>query len=436
MMRRLRDMAGAMDDETRVLKDPAPVPDDASVPLSQKQLQAISFILAMGKALHVYGSPAHRLEDALGRIAHRLGLKGQFFSTPTSLFAAFGDDEHQRTFLVRVEPGEVNLEKLCLLDEILERVASGELPIRHAIDLVQDIVEQPRRYGHALTTLCFGIAPAGASVFFGGGWREAMCAGISGLLIGLLAIWLNRFANARRLFDIVAGFTAAAIAVGGACLIGPLSIHTATLAGVIILVPGLTLTVAMNELATRHLASGTARLMGALTVLMSLGFGVALGFGLQRVLPVPSALESAGITAPLWLMAMIVVVTASALTVLFQARPVDLPWIVGGALLAFLSAKYGSAFFGPYLGVALGSFALASASNGLSRWRNRPTAITMLPGLILLVPGSLGFHSLASLLEHDVVSAVDAGFSMLMLAVSIVAGIFVAGSVVPPRKAL
>lgn len=106
------------------------------------------------------------------------------------------------------------------------------------------------------------------------------------------------------------------------------------------------------------------------------------------------------------------------------------------SLLAFFGARYGSAALGPYLGVALGSFAVAAASNFLARWRNRPTAVTMLPGLILLVPGSLGFRSLASQLEHDVVSALDAGFSMLMLAISIVAGIFVAAAVLPSHKAL
>jgi uncharacterized membrane protein YjjP (DUF1212 family) len=67
----------------------------------------------------------------------------------------------------------------------------------------------------------------------------------------------------RHLFDLTAGFIAAAVTVACAAMIGPVSIRTSIVCGVIVLVPGLTLTLAMNELATRNLASGPARLMGA-----------------------------------------------------------------------------------------------------------------------------------------------------------------------------
>ncbi len=436
-MKRLRDLLDEFNVQTTALGESIGVdPLDTSPELSETQLEAAAFVLAIGRALHTYGSPAHRIEDALQRISRRLGLRGQFFSTPTSLLAAFGDDVHQRTFLARVEPGEVDLSKLCMLDRVLEQVATGVLNPEQALREVRSIVERPRQYSTALTLASFVVAPAGASIFFGGTWREMVAAGISGLLIGMLALCLKRLPNANRLFDILGGFTASAVAVVCAGIFGPLSVETATLAGVIILLPGLTLTVALNELATRHLASGTARFMGAMTILMSLGFGVAIGIGLLKIISVPEAVSAAQFITPLWILAATVFITAIALTVLFQAEPRDFPAIAAASMLAFFGARYGSAAFGPYLGVALGSFIVASASNCLARWRNRPTAVTMLPGLILLVPGSLGFRSLSSLLEHDVANAIDAGFSMLMIAVSIVAGLFVAAAVLPPRKAL
>ena len=46
-------------------------------------------------------------------------------------------------------------------------------------------------------------------------------------------------------------------------------------AGLIVLVPGLPLTTALTELATRHLAAGPARLSGALVLFLSIGFGTA-----------------------------------------------------------------------------------------------------------------------------------------------------------------
>jgi uncharacterized membrane protein YjjB (DUF3815 family) len=57
----------------------------------------------------------------------------------------------------------------------------------------------------------------------------------------------------------------------------PLSTYLATLGGLIVLLPGLTLSAAMSELNAQHLVSGTARLTGAIMRFLVLMFGVALG---------------------------------------------------------------------------------------------------------------------------------------------------------------
>jgi len=53
----------------------------------------VAFVLRLGREMHAHGNPAHRLEETLGRVSNRLGLETQFFSTPTSIFAAFGPQD-------------------------------------------------------------------------------------------------------------------------------------------------------------------------------------------------------------------------------------------------------------------------------------------------------------------------------------------------------
>ena len=85
---------------------------------------AVGFVLQLGHALHTHGYSAQRLEDVLGATADRLGLHGhQFFSTPTSIMASFGPIGRQRTHMLRVEPGEVNLGKLTALEQVSLDVA-------------------------------------------------------------------------------------------------------------------------------------------------------------------------------------------------------------------------------------------------------------------------------------------------------------------------
>src|SRR5215211_5388088 len=89
---------------------------------------AVAFILRLARALHAYGHSAPRLEDILAATADRLGLAGhRFFSMPTQIIAAFGPEDRQRTHLLRVEPGEVNLGKVAALEEVSLDVAHGRV---------------------------------------------------------------------------------------------------------------------------------------------------------------------------------------------------------------------------------------------------------------------------------------------------------------------
>jgi uncharacterized membrane protein YjjB (DUF3815 family) len=60
----------------------------------------------------------------------------------------------------------------------------------------------------------------------------------------------------------------------------------------------------------------------------------------------------------------------------------------------------------------------------------------VIPGMMLLVPGSIGYRSLESLMERDVVAGIGTAFSMALVAVAIVAGLLLANSLVPPRRIL
>jgi uncharacterized membrane protein YjjP (DUF1212 family) len=398
---------------------------------------AIDLVLRMARALHAYGTPAHRLEEVLSLLSSRLGLRGQFFSTPTSLFAAFGEGASQRTFLLRVEPGEMNLEKLALMDGILGRVNRGELALEAAAEQVGRVIEAPARYGAGLSALCFALASAAASRFFGGGWREIVVSGAIGLLIGLLALLLGRRPNALRLFEPLAATAASAAAVVAAWLLPPVSVYVVTLAGLIVLVPGLTLTVGMSELAARSLVSGTARLASAMAVFLMIAFGVALGQRVGHLLPGgPPALGLVPVALPAWTELAALALAPLGFTVLFQARPRDAGWIVGAGVLAFLGARLGARTLGPELGAGAGALLVGLACNLYARLMDRPASVPLVPGIMLLVPGSLGFRSLSALLAQDVVSGIETAFRMTLVAAGLVTGLLLANVAVPPRRPL
>jgi uncharacterized membrane protein YjjP (DUF1212 family) len=397
---------------------------------------AVGFVLRLARALHAYGYSAARLEDILAATADRLGLAGhRFFSMPTQIMAAFGPEDRQRTHLLRVEPGEVNLGKVAALEQVSLDVAQGRASPEEGMMRIERIIAAPSPYGPAVVTLAHGTLSGTVCQFLGGGWREIVVATALGLGLGLLAIYAASHARVSRVFESLAAFLVSTAAIGLARLVGPMSVFVATLAGLIVLLPGLLLTTAITELATRHLASGTLRLSSAFMTLLGIVFGVALGTRVGAMLfgepasAIPSALPGA---APY----VAVVLAAASSVVILRADPRDAPWIVAAGVLGVLSGRFGAAKLGLELGMFVASFGVAMASAAYERWRNRPAPVVLVPGILLLVPGSIGYLSMSSLMQRNTVAGIDTAFSMVLSAVSLVAGLLIAGILVPePRRA-
>ncbi len=396
---------------------------------------ARTFVLEIGTALQRFGTPTHRLESALARLADRLGLQGQFFTTPTQFMAGFGPVGQQDVAMVRVEPGEIDLEKLAALDELADVVARGELGVDEGLARVRAIAAAPPRYPGWVMVLAFGLVSAAAGRFLGGAVYEIAVAGGIGLVTGVLALAFGRTVAGARVFELVAAFVAAAAAHGAAHLGVPLSPQVTTLAGLIVLVPGLTLTLAMTELATRNLVSGTARLTAAAIVFLEIAFGLALAEQIfaRAFGPSPAVVAAA---LPAWTEPAALLVATISIAGLFRAHPRATFGIVIAGITGFYSARFGAWLLGPELGACVGGFVIAAGSNVYARVADRPALVPLVPGILLLVPGSLGFRSLSLMLEDDVITGIDTGFAMVIVAVSLVAGLLIANATISPRRNL
>ena len=394
---------------------------------------ARAFVMKLARGLHAHGYPAHRLESALVAVSQQLGLEAQFFSAPTSLIASFGTGDDERTFQARVAPGDVDLGRLAEYDAVAQEVARGELAPAAAAARLDAIAEEPPRYSPTARLLAFGAASAAAARFFGGGTAEIAASGLMGLAIGLAEAGLGRSAAGRQMFQPLAAAIAAFLAALVGRFTGGVSGSILTLAGLIVLVPGFPFTVALIELATQHLVSGTVRLAGAATAFLGLGFGVAVGAALGGRVFGPPLPHGAVHAPPPWTMALAVVVAALGFTVLLRAERRDAPWIVASGLVAFSGARLGAALLGPELGAFLGALVAGLYGNVYNRAVRRPAMVALVPGILLLVPGSLGFASVSSLIGDETLVGIQTAFRMTLVAVSLATGVVASNALVPPR---
>lgn len=392
----------------------------------------IALLLAVGRGLHEAGFPAPQLESALQRVAAHVGIEAQFFSTPTSIFSAFGSGATQHVHLFRVEPASVDLGRLVDLEALVDALVAGKIDLDAALLRTRAITAAKPPFASSVTVAAHAASSAAFAVFLGGAWHEIVAASGIGLLIGLLAVVARHVNSLSRVFELVAATIAAFAAVGAARVLAPLSVFTATLAGLIVLLPGFTLTIALTELATRHLASGTARLAGALVTFLTLGFGVALGSRLGEVafgIVAPGAPSDSHAVSEL----VALVVAAVSLSIVLRAPIRELHWLVGAGFVGYFGSRYGAQLLSPQLGMFAGALALGATSNLYAWLRKRPGTTVLVPGVLLLVPGSIGYRSLSELMSREVVPGIETAVEMVLVAVSLVAGLLAANVLTPPR---
>jgi uncharacterized membrane protein YjjP (DUF1212 family) len=397
--------------------------------------EARELVFGLARGLHTCGVPAPQLEETAERVARARGVEAQILSNPTTLFATFGPGGAGETRIARVRPGEFNLQRLSELGELIDALESGHEGASDPLERLEEILTAPPPYGAAVTALGFGVASATAAVLFGGSGADLLASLALGVATGLLAIRVSARGTFSPVFELLAALLVALLAAVGARLGLPLDERIVTLAGLIVLVPGYTLTVAMTEITTRHLTSGTTRLTGAVGTLLAIGLGVGIASRLAELVGDRRLVEAAGAPSPGMLVAALLLLPLAFL-VLFQARRRDAGWITAAGILAFLGARVGATALGPELGAGLGALLLGIAGNLVARLTGRPASVLLVPGIMLLVPGSIGFESVASFLEHDALSGIEAAFRMALVATGLAGGLLLANVLVEPRRRL
>lgn len=392
-------------------------------------------VLNLGRALLNVGSPAHRLEAAMQIMAARLGLNAQFFSTPTALFASLGDGEDQQTFLARSEPGSTNLHKLNELSRIMDELAAGSLDPESADRQVRAIDQAPPLYGPWLQLIAYVLIAGGVAPLFGGGWRETLLAMPLGLMTALIILGLSRQVERARLIN---PMVAAVTSFTGTlwCGLDPqTALMPAILAAMIPLLPGMELTTAARELSTGHVVSGSSRLAFAVTIFALLAFGLVLGgYSGQALVGPVELMASSG--RPAWLVPVSTVMAASGLMMLIQAERRDWFWILCITLLAWLGAGLGDWMGAAVIGAFISGLMVGLAGNLYVQLTLRPSSTLHIPGLYLLVPGSIGLRSLSTLLSQDVVAGVETAILAGVISVALTTGMILASVLMPPRRVL
>ncbi len=389
------------------------------------------FITQLARELHRAGVATDQLENTIEPIALTLGLQVEIFALPTNVTIAIGPSFAQQIVMLRLPPGRPNLHKLALLNEIFDALQSHRIGLDAAISQLREIdrlCPPPAALASvfALVTIAVGVA-----LLLGGGSNELIVAALVGTSTGALSFFTTRNAVMDRLYEVFAAFLATLIVAAYSHFISPVNLYVSIVAGVVVLLPGYSLTLALHELANQDLIAGTARLGRVLVILLALGCGAFLGFALVGTSFAhgtgshPHPIDAAHLIIAAILLSI-------GLSIVLGARLRDLAWVFLAAAVALGTSYYFNLLPVHQVTPFIAALICGLVANGAARYLRVPQPVLLVPALQVLVPGSLGYQSVLSVVSaQNYNDAATLATNAVIAAILIVAGLLLSQLIVP-----
>ncbi|KAF9375872.1 hypothetical protein CPC16_000472 [Podila verticillata] len=388
-------------------------------------LERQDYILRLAKSMIKYGSPSHRLEDAIDHSARHLELNLQCVYLPNVMIVAFTDYE--------THTSETHLLK------VHKMVTHESMPVEEAIMKLEAINSERDANPRWATILAYATSGlCTAPMFFNGSWIDAGVGFLLGGAVGLM-VWLaEKVPSYARICEITMSVVVAFVAEA---LHGYVDCGTAIkLAGIVIILPGYTITCAILELSSRHIISGSVRLFYAVVFSLLLGYGLSIGASLWHLFDPSSNSGSTGSSTactpsldPKWNI-MFVPLFAISLNIWLKAHPRQ--WLLAtvlsivGYAVSYTSSVYGGAK--TEVSSALAAFAIGFCGNVYQRVTRQLSFQAVVCAVFFLVPGSIGLRGAIAWFSDDISTGVNFALQMVVTAIAISVGLFASALVVYP----
>ena len=237
-----------------------------------EQERIVNAITDAGYFLLAAGAEIYRVEDTVERMARSAGFaNADVYATPTGLFAAFTSGSGSVYSRVRrIRMVRADLTKIAAINDISRQFVQD--PDSKRLQTQLNTLPTRANYPPGLRLLAGALGSAAFAIVFGGAWIDMLPAAVAGgtaMLVTLLPIQIPRF-----LMETLAAALAAATAILGAAILST-GHDLVILSGVMVLVPGVSMTTSVRDLLSGELVSGTARAAEAAVTAVAVAVGVA-----------------------------------------------------------------------------------------------------------------------------------------------------------------
>lgn len=361
------------------------------------------FLKVTGECARGYLSmngPITRLEERLTQAGAIHGFQCEVYATPTAVFVTAKKGMEVVTTLERSTEISLNFADMLFYDSVLGKLSNGDISLAQAHEKLQKF--RPRKYPIQWVAISAFLIGFSASYPRYGSLFGALVSGLLAALIYLLQRPLGRKLKFSGVFTDFFGCLMAFVFAVFASSLSGIGVPPFVIGSLVLIVPGLTLTSAISELAEHNFVSGTVKMMKSILILVAMGVSFLLventvmSFGWESQ-NLSKVIAPEGFTQTAWFQLLCNSVLIISFCIFFHLpQRAFAGAIISGLLSLFVLERFENpelfvlASFSASLTVGLLSLALA-------RFYSWPSQVFSTMGILTLVPGLLALSSFYSM---------------------------------------
>ena len=385
----------------------------------------------LGYELAMSGAETFRVEESMTRLLAAYNVDSDVFAVPNYVMVTIRrKDGTPITRMRRIGYHGNNMD--CVEKfSALSRYLSLEKPeLETAYTLLSDTRKRCRNY--SLTTQYIGhIVGAGSmGMFFGGSWRDGLCAALCGLLIGIVDKYLDKL-KANQFFRTIASAFFMALLAHLLRSFGLASNADAVIIGALmLLVPGLLFTNAMRDIIYGDTNSGVNRIVQVFLIAAALSLGTASAWSVSsRFWGIPADITP--ISYSFAVQCLLCFVGCIGFCILFNIHGL-------GVLISSLGATLVWCIFciteglteSGIMGYFWGAVAASSYAEIMARIRKFPAITYLVISIFPLIPGAGVYYTMNYAVQGDMVRFSSQGMYTAAIAGIMAVGILLVSTLV------
>lgn len=237
----------------------------------------IKLVIDISEHIFSCGGEVSRVEETVHRICTAYGAKKTdvFCITSVVIVTTIWEDGEIITQTRRTAQGSRNFRKLEMLNRLSRSVCAQTPSVSEIEERLSEILRQ-KYTSKRLACLGSVFAAGGFAVFFGGNLIDACAAAICGVIIFLIEQFVYRSKMNKIVYHIVCSFITGITAVLLVKLGIGKSLDKIMIGCIMLLIPGINLTAAVEDVLLGDTATGALKLFEAALLACAIAFGFAL----------------------------------------------------------------------------------------------------------------------------------------------------------------